>query len=610
MRTVPQQQVEQIRDRNDIVEVIGAHVKLHKAGASFKGLCPFHKEKTPSFHVQPARQAFHCFGCGKGGDVFRFVMEYENVDFPTSLRLLAQRAGVVLELTETAKRETSRKDQLYDVHRQVAELYRTALREAPDAESARDYLRGRALDGEIAETFQIGYAPARSDTLAAWAARRKIPLEALVTAGLVYAPDERSRTPADRFQNRLMFPIWDETGRVIGFSGRVLRKEDHPAKYVNSPETPLFHKSRVLYALHLARRAIGEAKYALLCEGQIDTIRCHAAGFANALAAQGTAATEDHARILRRYTDEVVLLLDSDEAGQNAAERTAGLFLAEGLLVRVAALPTGEDPDSYLLRHGADALRALIRDAPGAALALIARFERRGDLTTETGVARAAKAAVELVARAPDAVPRDLMIRQVASKLRVQEDALRQDIRRILQRAPRTAVAPAPEPTAATGEPPPEELALLEHLLQQRDQPGIIQCARDFLPIALLTHAVCRELYSLLLDHADDPDWNPAAARPEDGEFTRIAARLVLAPVRSLSQEVPSEQAAQDMIRGLWRKALERARTDTRARLRSADPGKTERLEEESAELTRHLRQICRDWSSARAVIELRRDAD
>lgn len=610
MRAVPQRQVEDIRARNDIVEVIGSHVKLLKAGASFKGLCPFHKEKTPSFHVQPARQAFHCFGCGKGGDVFRFVMEYENVDFPTSLRLLAKRAGVVLEMTEAGKRETTRKDLLYEVHAQVAELYRKALRESPGAESARQYLKGRALDGEIAETFQIGYAPARSDTLAAWAAGRKIPLEVLVTSGLVYAPDERSRTPADRFQNRLMFPVWDETGRVIGFSGRVLRKEDHPAKYVNSPETPLFHKSRILYALHLARRAIGEAKVALLCEGQIDTLRCHAAGFANALAAQGTAATEDHARILRRYTDEVVLLLDSDEAGQNAAERTAGLFLAEGLLVRVVSLPSGEDPDSFLLSRGADALRALVRDAPGAALALIARFERRGELTTETGASRAAKAAVELIARVPDAVTRDLMIRQVASKLRVQDDALRQDIRRIQQRAPRAVVAPAPAPVAAAGEPPPEELAFLEHLLQQRDQPGIVQCAREFLPLALITHTACRELYGLLLEHADDPDWNPAAARPEDGEFTRIAARLLLAPLRPLSREVPSEQAVQDMIRGLWRKYLDRARTEARTRLRVADPGKTDRLEEECAELTRHLTQIRRDWASARAVIELRRDAD
>jgi DNA primase len=535
-------------------------------------------------------------------------MEHENVDFPTALRILAKRAGLTLALTETEKRETSRKDQLYDIHEQVSELYRQALRESPDAEAARAYLRDRKLEGPVAETFQIGYAPNRPDTLTAWAARRKIPVEALVTAGLVYAPDgARSRTPSDRFQNRLMFPIWDETGRVIGFSGRVLRKEDHPAKYVNSPETPLFHKSRILYGLHLARRAIGEAKLAILCEGQIDTIRCHAAGFSNALAAQGTAATEDHARILRRYTDAVVLLLDSDEAGQTAAERTAGLFLAEGLLVRSVALPPGEDPDSFLLKNGADALRGLIRDAPGAVLSLIDRFDRRGELATETGIARAAKAAVELIARVPDAVPRDLMVQQVGARLRIPADALRQDIRNVQRRAPHVSVPNAPEPSVAASGPPPEELTFLEYLMQQRGETAIMDCARDFLPPSRLTHATCRELYVLLLKRAGDPDWNPAAERPEDETFTRIAARLVLAPLRPVSKEVPPEQAVQDMIRVLWRRSLDRTRTALRARKRTASGDEAERLEEECADLTRHLTQLRRDWASARLVLELRR---
>ena len=606
MKAVPQQLLDEIRARNDIVEVIGSHIHLQKAGSSYRALCPFHKEKTSSFHVQPARQSFHCFGCGKGGDVFRFVMDHENVDFPTAIRLLARRAGITIAYTETEKRETSRKDQLYDIHEQVAVLYRRALQEDPAAEAARIYLRDRKLDGPIAGTFQIGYAPGRSGTLSAWAARQKIPIDAMITAGLIY-PGEgpQARSPVDRFQNRLLFPIWDETGRVIGFSGRVLRKEDHPAKYVNSPETPLFHKSRILYALHLARRAIGEARCAILCEGQIDTIRCHAAGLTHTVAAQGTAATEDHARILRRYTDDVVLLLDSDEAGQVAAERTAGLFLAEGLMVRVASLPPGEDPDSFLLKNGVDALRALIDSAPGAVLFLIDRFERRGELATQAGVIHAAKAAVGLIARVPEAVPRDLMVQQVSTRLRIPADALRLDVRRALMRAPRPPLADRKQETVAESGPAPEEMALLEHLLQQRQHSTILACARHYLPPSKFQHPVCRELYLGLLEHANDPDWNPTTVRPEDEVFSRYAAQLVMAPHRFLSEDVPLEQAVQDIILTLWRKAFDRVRIDLLARLAVASGAGADKLNEDLLDLSIHLAALRRGWESALPVLDL-----
>jgi len=267
---------------------------------------PFHREKTPSFQVNPARQIYHCFGCGAGGDVFRFVQEREKVDFLTAVQILARKAGVTIELSEEDRRDASGKDLLYKIHEEAAALYRRVLLQDPAAAPAREYLRQRQLDAPAAEKFQIGYAPERPAMLA-WGASKKYPPEALETAGLLLRGDSargRGGEWWDRFRNRVMFPIRDEQGRVIGFSGRVLRAEDHPAKYVNSPETPLFHKSRVLYAIDQARHAIIDARQAILCEGQIDTLRCHLAGLTNVVAAQGTAVTEEHARILKRYADE------------------------------------------------------------------------------------------------------------------------------------------------------------------------------------------------------------------------------------------------------------------------------------------------------------------
>ncbi|MDZ4200083.1 MAG: DNA primase [Kiritimatiellia bacterium] len=609
MKAVSQNIIDEIRARCDIVDIISPHVQLHKAGSSFKGLCPFHREKTPSFHVQPVRQSYHCFGCGKGGDVFRFVMDHENVDFPAALQILARRAGVELAFSESEKRDGSRKDRLYDLHEQAAALYARLLKDSPEAEAAREYLRSRDLDGKEVAPFRIGYAPARPDTLIAWAAKNQWPMELLVTGGLVYAGEGRSsRGPTDRFQNRLMFPIWDETGRVIGFSGRVLRKEDHPAKYVNSPETPLFHKSRILYALHLARRSIAEKKFALLCEGQIDVIRCHGAGLSNAIAAQGTAITEDHARILRRNTDDVVLLLDGDAAGEAAALRTAGILLAAGLQVRAVALPAGEDPDSFLLSQGAQALETRVQEAPDAVTFLLEGLSRRGELSDTTGVARATRAVIELAAQAPEAVTRELLLQKAAARLRIPEEVLRQDLRQSFRRSshPRTEPQlPAGAESTGSASAGAVEQAILEHVFHYRTDSATRACAARYLPASLFQNAVHREFLKLVLEHAADPAWNPVQERPEDEAFSQCAARIALTPPKPMGADLPPEIALRSMILTIWRKEFDRRRKDIQLRKSTAGGSSPAPPEDEDAELALHLASLRRGWDAALPILEL-----
>ena len=383
--TISKRALEDIRFRTDIVELIGSYFDLKRSGSTFKALCPFHKEKTPSFHVNPQRQIYHCFGCGAGGDVFAFMMQQEGVPFMTAVKMLAQRAGIQLEIEEGSG-ETSHKTELYEIHRRVAELYHKALLERESAAGAREFLEKRKISSETIESFFIGYAPDRWDAVLKWAMRKKYSLEQVERSGIIMRKSGKeggNKGFYDRFRNRIMFPVFDEQGRIIGFSARTLEEKAAGAKYINSPETPLFAKSRILYALDKARRHIVDEREALVCEGQIDVIRCHQAGFETAVAAQGTAFTEDHVRILRRYADSVCIVFDRDKAGQNAAVKTASLCISAGLAVRVAMLPQGEDPDSFILSRGSDAFRKILENAGSAVEFQVKTLGEEQDLSTE-----------------------------------------------------------------------------------------------------------------------------------------------------------------------------------------------------------------------------------
>ena len=360
---IPSETIEQIAAANDIVEVIGAYFPLKRAGASFKALCPFHQEKTPSFTVSPQRQTFHCFGCGVGGSVFRFVMEYEHIDFPAAVRKLAARVNIpVVEergASASEDRQYEARRTLLRLHAEAAEWFHENLLKKTLAAPARDYLKKRGIPIEIAKRWQLGYAPDEWNAFGSWARSHGYRESELLASGLIKTKDDadpeqpsEQKTAYDRFRGRLMFPICNDVGEVIAFSGRLLQNDKEGAKYLNSPETPLFRKGKVLFGLHKTKRALIEANCAIVCEGQIDLITLFEAGITNVVAPQGTAFTENQARLLKRYVNEVVLCFDADAAGQKAAERSLDALLQNDLIVRVAEMPPGQDPDSLIRRDG------------------------------------------------------------------------------------------------------------------------------------------------------------------------------------------------------------------------------------------------------------------
>lgn len=600
MGSIPENVLEDIRARCDIVDLIGSYLQLKRAGSAFKALCPFHKEKTPSFTVNPQRQIFHCFGCGAGGNVFRFVMDYEGVDFLNAVKMLARRAGVTLTFDEAESGGASNKDRLFQVVEAAAAFYHQVLLEHPTAAAARAYLRNRAFDGDAVRRFQLGYAPESYAALRQWAASKKFTAEQLETVGLTARGE--SNEPYARFRNRLMIPIADEIGRTIGFTARVLRKEDHPAKYVNSPETPLFHKSRVLYGIDRARRAILDRREAILCEGQIDTMRCHLAGVENVVAAQGTALTEEHARLLKRYADNIVILLDADKAGQNAAMRASEIFLAAGLSVRVAVLPEGEDPDSLLLAHGAEALQPVLARAVSAvefqADVLMAREETGG----EAAQRRVARAVLETISRAPGAVQREQLLRQASARLHLSEDALRADLRAQVRKPGRAAPEPPPPDTEPAAEHPLDEVALAELLIAQPEQRELV---RAYLPLAYLTDPLCRTLIEGLLADDGREAWMTAPEGLPADRYDRLVARAAMSPRRVMGQEFSVEKAAQDLILSIWRRHLIQEREVLRRREEASPPDQRDLLALEAREITMKITTLAQGWERARPLLEL-----
>jgi DNA primase len=349
-----------IRAANDIVDVIQwLNVPLKKAGANHRALCPFHKEKTPSFNVNVQRQIFHCFGCGVGGDVFKFVMLRENLEFPEAVRRLAERAHIALpqESFEKDSKLMDERKQLYDLHEKVSRWYHLQLMRSKQAEHAREYLKKRKFGAKTAKEFGLGYAPNSWSGLLDWAREEKIPHKLLEDAGLAI---KGNKGLYDRFRDRLMISIRDESGRVVGFSGRLLSAEAKEAKYVNSPETLIFKKGRLLFGLDRSKNFLREKKFAIICEGQLDWMRCFESGIQNIIAPQGTAFTEDQARILKRYVEDIVLCFDSDTAGEKATWKNAEILLSAGLFVKAIRLPSGDDPDSYIQKKGAPAFLELI----------------------------------------------------------------------------------------------------------------------------------------------------------------------------------------------------------------------------------------------------------
>jgi len=496
---------EQIRAANDIVDVIGGYIPLKRAGANFVALCPFHKEKSPSFNVSPQRQFFHCFGCHKGGDVFTFVREYENIDFMDAVRRLAERARIPLEMESPDGPPQSRhlKDQLLLIHEQITQRWQTALAGDAAAQIARDYLAKRGVSADAVQLFRLGYAPDLWDDTVNWAKSKHFEPAIVEQAGLILRK-EGSDHHYDRFRGRLIFPICDEQGRVIAFSGRVLSGDEKTAKYVNSPESPIFTKGRVMFGLDKSKRAILDAKCAVVCEGQLDLIACFMAGVKNMVAPQGTALTADHARILKRYAEEVVLCFDSDNAGQNAAVRSIDSLLASGLAVRVASIPAPHDPDSFIKEFGGPAFAEIIQNARGFFDYYLDRLCASNDLATDRGCHAVVLAMSEAVHKTGSAVLLDTYAQKTALRLSVSAESVRQEFKKASRSSP-AAREEQPEPEAAdVPRPSPQEAGLLRLLLEND---CFVEWVAANMDLEWLAHPAVREIVATRLRLEETNAW-------------------------------------------------------------------------------------------------------
>ena len=419
---------EKVKQQADIVRVIGEYVRLKKSGQSFTGLCPFHQEKTPSFNVHPVRQIYHCFGCGVGGDVFKFVMEMDKIAFPEAIRTVAEKCGIAIprprERSPEERKENQQRSVLVEMHREAASFFARQLHESGEGKVASAYLEDRSLNREATTRFGLGYAPSAGDALLRFL-KTKYPEKLLEVSGLFSR--EQSGRLYDRFRRRIMFPIANEAGKIIAFGGRAMG-DDMP-KYMNSPETPIYSKSNVLYHVDRAKEALRQNDFAVLVEGYMDAIAVARAGITNVVASCGTSLAEPQIKLLGRFTRRVIVNYDPDTAGQAATERSLTLLLEKEFDVRVLALPGHADPDKFLKDQGADAYRKLLAAAPPYLDYLIGRA-RLMDRTTAAGKVAALNFLMPYVQRLPDRLLRSEWATRIASELRVDEPVLRESLRK------------------------------------------------------------------------------------------------------------------------------------------------------------------------------------
>lgn len=592
--------IRQVAAANDIVDVIQGYFPLQRAGSNFKALSPFSQERTPSFYVSPSKQAFYCFSSQQGGDVFKFVQLYENIAFPEALRKLAERAGIPFEDSgydpEMAAQQR-RIAQLRDLHRQSRDFFHQLLLKSPTAAAARDYLKSRSIGIEIARSWKLGYAPENAQEFLRWARETGFRDDLLLEGGLAHRSENSSRI-YPHFRHRLMFPVANDYGETIAFSGRVLSPEQKGGKYINSPETPIFQKSKQFFGFDKSKQPILKAGFAILCEGQLDLITAFEAGVQNIVAPLGTAFTEGHARLLRRHTGEVVLCFDADRAGFNAAQKTFAALVRTGILVRVATLPAGEDPDSLIRQQGADAFKTIIAQAPDYFEAQIARRMPNTASASIKDRVQVAESLAEEVALVEDTMQRGLLVERISSHLgipsqdlaRICEEARKREAQQSRSPRPDARRQPPSSPAAANLYPKTHLVQVLCRVLLSSQEARLwLQTNGDR---TILSTVPDTELLSLLWDASFDPE--NAASR--SAYFRNLPEPAQNAISRLLMDEGPnpSPELAQDCYLSLVRKSLRNRYGERQARLRA--PVESEEallaLLQEIAQLETQLREL------------------
>ena len=572
--------IEQIRDAADPVTIICEHVELKRTGSDFRGPCPFHGGTHRNFSVVPRKQMYHCFVCHESGDVFTFYMKKFGMDYPTAVREIAAKVGIVVPEVRTAGPDPN--EPLYSALSTAADWFARRLREGEDAGGARRYLDSRELDETVRDLYQLGYAPPAGDELLASLKGLGVDDAVVRKAGLVLERDDKSVVP--RFRGRLMFPIADVRGRVVGFGGRILG--DGEPKYLNSPETPVFHKGTLLYGLDRARGAIRTAEAAILVEGYVDAIRLQVAGVPNVVAPLGTALAPEQARLLRRYTKHVALCYDADTPGLKSTFRAADELLRQGASVSVVTLPPGEDPDTLVRKGGAEAFQALLAQAVDVFERKIQLVERKGLLRTLEGRREALDRLLPTIRAAQDPITRELYVTRAAEWSGVGRDVLEREVGRLEARGQGGVGAPGQGARAARaggGEASPEEEAapalrpvevpiertLVQLLLARRD---LVPHVRETVASAEFRHPWYREIAAALYAGREEP-----------------ASREAQALWVGLSAQPPVEQNAEETIASCvaWmqdRRAKER-RAEIDRTIDLASPEEKDRLAQEKQQL-------------------------
>jgi DNA primase len=587
-------QVDQVRAAADIVKIVGDYVKLRKAGANFMGLCPFHQEKTPSFAVHPTKQIFHCFGCGVGGDVFKFVMMMDNLSFPEALRRVAEKVGITIRDREGGEGSDARAREraaLYRLHEAAAKFYAAQLGATAEGRAARGYLADRGLNDETVAQFRLGYAPANGQALASHLSSLGLSTEVVERSGLVLsASSGEGNRRFDRFRRRIIFPIANESGKVVAFGGRALG-DDQP-KYLNSPETPIYTKGRVLFHLDRAGSAIRKLDYAILVEGYMDCIAVASSGIENVVATCGTSLTEGQIRLLARYTRRAVVNYDPDSAGTAATQRSLDLLLEEGFEAKVLALSGGLDPDSFVRKLGAAAYREKLAAAPTYLDYLTERAASQNDMSRPEGKVAAANAVLPYLARVPNAMLRAELANRLAERLRLDSRLLLEELKRTSRT--RGQVPSRGEPGSLHVEAPktqatPAEKKLLRAFFDSDEMAG------EFLP-RLVTSGACEglaaegifrrlfELYTdgekLEINHVEE--W-----------FDGPAQRLVYESVME-SSETPSREVLSGCVLSLEKRRglreRERLQREIQAAEREGDLARLNQLRAAKARVDKELR--------------------
>jgi DNA primase len=581
---LPDSFLEEVRRTADIVRFIGEHIALRKVGNSWKGLCPFHQEKTPSFHVRADPPVFHCFGCGEGGDIFKFVMLHERVAFPEALETVARRFGVPIPERSSADGHDRKEREALLAVMEAAAAHFTRSLWSESGRAAREYLLGRSFERATLERIRAGAARDSWSGLLDDLSRQH-PTSALLAAGLILERQDK-KGHYDRFRNRAVFPILNESGKVVAFGARAL--DGSEPKYLNSPETPVYHKASTLYGLSWAKDAIRKGGRAVLVEGYLDVARALEQGVGEVVASCGTALTPAHARLLRRFTDQVIVNYDQDPAGQKAASRSLDLLLEQGFKLAIVELPEGHDPDSFLRAFGADAYRRRLEEAPPYMDWIIRRAARENDLRAPAGKAAFLNAVLPTLARIENAVERAAWIPSLVAEGQLDESATVEELRRAVAARATTASLPTRVPPGARslGLMPAEKFLLACLMRGEEDRAGLAALADEEIR-GLASAALLRAARSLV-SRGIAVSASSLTAEVQDEDGRRLLSEI------AVEDSPAGEQSASECLRELRRLSLERRLEEIERLRKGLAPGDETavQLAQEKLDVTRRMRSL------------------